>query len=68
MVTFSNIFHTLLKSLSFNQQTDVKKGIGHTMEHQYSNLPFHKEPFIKSKDPGIIEEEGDDRLDIPSKA
>jgi hypothetical protein len=38
------------------------------MEHQYSNLPFHKEPFIKSKDPGIIEEEGDDRLDIPSKA
>jgi len=38
------------------------------MEHQYSNLSFYKEPFIKSKDPGIVEEESDDRLDTPSKA
>jgi hypothetical protein len=38
------------------------------MEHQYGNLPFHNEPFIKNKDPGIVEKEGDDRLDTPSKA
>jgi len=38
------------------------------MEHQYCNLSFYKEPFIKSKDPGIIKEEGSDKLDTPSKA
>jgi len=38
------------------------------MKHQYGNLSFYKEPFIKNKDPGIIEEEGNDKLYTPSKA
>jgi hypothetical protein len=50
------------------QQADVKEGVSYAMEHQYSNLSFHKEPFIKNKDPGMIEEERNDKLDTPSKA
>jgi hypothetical protein len=31
------------------------------------DLPFHKEPFIKNKDPWKIEDEGNDKPDKPSK-
>jgi hypothetical protein len=38
------------------------------VKHQNSNLSIHNESFIKNKDPGKIEDEGNDKFDTPSKA